>query len=548
MASGLTVWPVPDKTLLPHHVDKIAEEHPDAVYASIPKSPTTFTDGFRDVTYRHLRNAVDGLAMWIQQTLGRSDGVTFPTLTYFGPNDLRHAILLLAAVKTGYKMLFPSPRYSKDALVKLIRTLDGSIMLAPSSNSPITDAVVSAAEMSAYTIPELESLLDTPHAPYPYLKTFEGARSEPLVALHTSGTTGFPKPIVWTHDWADSFVIERALEPPPEYESMDGYLLGTRLLTLMPPFHASGIFGSILFSLSRGSVLVYPHSGGPPSAAIAAEALRHTTADTLAMPAVFVEEMAGNPNLLDEISSRIQVVMYAGGDLSVAAGDVVASTMRLFTACGSTEMGLWPILRPADNWYADRWHYMHLHPAMNMTMDLSSETGQIHEAVIEKNTNSRYIQPIFRLFPQLQRYHSGDLFTRHPTNPNLWKFYGRADDMQSFLSGEKFHPVDVEHLICEHTDVVEALLVGTMRPKAALLLRLREEVDGNIEPVWPTIEKANEMCPSYAVIARPLVHIVDAAQPFPRTAKGTVQRKAAAELYKKELDELYHRAGGMTRK
>ncbi len=35
--------------------------------------------------------------------------------------------------------------------------------------------------------------------PVPYSKAFEGARWEPLCVLHTSGSTGIPKPIVVRH-------------------------------------------------------------------------------------------------------------------------------------------------------------------------------------------------------------------------------------------------------------------------------------------------------------------------------------------------------------
>lgn len=54
-----------------------------------------------------------------------------------------------------------------------------------------------------------------------------------------SGTTGSPKPIIWTHDWAASFTHERGLAPPPGLESMDRLMLGVLLFSLMPPFHVS---------------------------------------------------------------------------------------------------------------------------------------------------------------------------------------------------------------------------------------------------------------------------------------------------------------------
>ena len=34
-------------------------------------------------------------------------------------------------------------------------------------------------------------------------------------------------------------------------------------------------------------------------------------------------------------------------------------------------------------------------------------------------------------------YSSGDLFLKHPTEENLWKFYGRVDDQILLASGEE---------------------------------------------------------------------------------------------------------------
>lgn len=136
-------------------------------------------------------------------------------------------------------MLFTSPRYSTLAQVNLLKLLNSNTMLVPAVRPPVTDTILQAYEMRVCQIPELKDLLDQEHPHYPYDKSFEEARNEPLVALHTSGTTGLPKPIIWTHDWAASFAAERYLAPPSEFDSMDGLLLGVRLFSLMPPFHVS---------------------------------------------------------------------------------------------------------------------------------------------------------------------------------------------------------------------------------------------------------------------------------------------------------------------
>lgn len=92
----------PAKQLLNSIVDETARATPDLVYAELPKSPVDLSQGFRQVTYRDFANGIDAVAWWLRKNLGPSE--TFETLTYIGPNDLRHNLLLLGAVKAGYKV------------------------------------------------------------------------------------------------------------------------------------------------------------------------------------------------------------------------------------------------------------------------------------------------------------------------------------------------------------------------------------------------------------------------------------------------------------
>lgn len=90
------------KELLNHIIDGYARDEPERLYAEIPLSPITYAAGLRKVTYAAFANAINGMAWWLHRTLG--PGKDFETLCYIGPNDLRHNILLLAAVKVGYKV------------------------------------------------------------------------------------------------------------------------------------------------------------------------------------------------------------------------------------------------------------------------------------------------------------------------------------------------------------------------------------------------------------------------------------------------------------
>jgi len=95
------------RELLVHIVDEIARETPEALYAELPRSATNFDAGFHKVTYYLFANAINGMASWLNKTLERKGD--FETLLYLGPNDLRHNILLLAAVKAGYKVRAAAP-------------------------------------------------------------------------------------------------------------------------------------------------------------------------------------------------------------------------------------------------------------------------------------------------------------------------------------------------------------------------------------------------------------------------------------------------------
>lgn len=152
-------------------------------------------------------------------------------------------------------MLFTSPRYSVLAQTTLIKEVNCGTMLVPAQRLQITDAILKACDLRVYEIPDLEDLLYQKHTLFRFEKTFDQARSEPLVVLHTSGTTGLPKPIIWTHDWAASFARERQLSPPRNFESSDALLLGNRMLSLMPPFHVSHLLSSLTRKRFRDSFL-----------------------------------------------------------------------------------------------------------------------------------------------------------------------------------------------------------------------------------------------------------------------------------------------------
>jgi acyl-coenzyme A synthetase/AMP-(fatty) acid ligase len=241
------------KQMFNHLIDGLAQTRPEATWAKIPKDELTYESGYRKVSYKMMANAINGLAWWIKDELGESQ--SFETLAYFGLWDPRYILLLLAAVKVGYKvhqaplsqsrsflttsqMIFPSNSYNIGGLTKLLDPLGCKTILLSSKQMDI-GSKLSHAKWNLHEIPSLTELLDREYRHFPFMKTFEEARSEPLVVVHTSGTTGAPKPVIWTHDWAAAFVQRNQAAPPYGHASIDSLYRGLECCPATPPNHVS---------------------------------------------------------------------------------------------------------------------------------------------------------------------------------------------------------------------------------------------------------------------------------------------------------------------
>lgn len=89
------------------------------------------------------------------------------------------------------------------------------------------------------TVPAVNELLDKSYKHFPFSKTFNEAKNEPLACLHTSGTTGIPKHVIYTHDFVATYAMMCQLVPPEGFESREKDYQCTRTLMNLPPFHAS---------------------------------------------------------------------------------------------------------------------------------------------------------------------------------------------------------------------------------------------------------------------------------------------------------------------
>ena len=233
--------------LLPSVLDHTGTESPGRIYASVPLTHD-ITDGFRDITHGEVLKAIDALATWLAANFGVSED--FETLAYTGVADLRYALIFYAAVKCGYKALLPSSRNPTHQNVSLLKQTGCTKFFYSSEMAGLAQEVQRTMGGDLLDIIELatfDTWLDAYKNPYPFTKSFEEARFDPILILHSSGSTGAPKPITQTHQYFAN--CDRSLPQIPGRQTggeiLWNYEGGGYFLCPFPPYHLAGFMSYI---------------------------------------------------------------------------------------------------------------------------------------------------------------------------------------------------------------------------------------------------------------------------------------------------------------
>ncbi|KAJ5109091.1 NRPS-like enzyme [Penicillium angulare] len=538
----------PRNQLLPNLIDQYALTKPDAIFAEYPVNPMSYDQGYRQVSYKALSNAINGIAHWLTEKLGPGDGRG--VLAYAGGNDLRYPALVLGAVKAGYCAFLPSPRNSVAAQRSLLQKLDCTTLLMPVPHPPFTAAILEALEeqsVKTLDMPSVNTLLTTDYPDFPYSKTYPEAINDRLAVVHTSGSTGIPKPIIWTHESAVRHINMQLLEPPEKHESQDAKNFGKRVFVTLPPFHAAGLATILMVTAPGKQTAIMPTAVGLPTADALVTARKQTHFNCAFVVPSIVLELSQSPELLDYCSANLDHIYYAGGDLPQPIGDTVAAKLPLMNQFGATEVGLVNSVHAPNRDPLVDWRYLEFHPETGV--EFRHISGDEYELVMVRTPEREVNQCPFVLFPDQQEYSTNDLLVRHPdpSKPNLWRPSARRDDIIVFLNGEKTNPVSMEQaIVSSNSEVTGCIAVGAQRLQAALLVEIdngEKALDVNeraamIEKLWPSIEQANVTAPAHARIAKSHI-LFTSGNPLPRESKGTVQRAQALRTYKQEIDDLY---------
>ena len=447
------------------------------------------------------------------------------------------------------KFLVPSNRNSASGNAHLMQVTQCTHLFCSIDSSEKVRDLTTRANLVAHTIPTLEEMLSTEAKHYPYEESFELVQDRPCLVCHTSGSTGFPKPIDITHGALAVYDAHRSIPVIDGRENLSyANFGGHTYYTAFPPFHLAGIVGLVVVPVFyEDSAVALPPPDKPNNGATACEVLQRSNGRITAMlsPPTVVEQLEYEPEGKEQ-AAGLDFLVSAGGPLSPAAGDSLIEVTSLSQFIGSTEIGILPAFMPRR----EDWSYFEWHPIYEAKMELISTDalGGIYECVLPFNQKIRdeMIRRVCRdsSIAEDVEWRTKDLYRPHPTKANLWRFHGRTDDIIVLSNGEKFNPVTMEGIIQGHPLLSGALIVGQARFQAALIVEAKESTNiedrtSLIEKIWPSIQSANTEGPDHARIYRSKIIVANREKPFQRVGKGTVIREQIVKAYASEIEAIY---------
>ncbi|CAI6090485.1 unnamed protein product [Clonostachys chloroleuca] len=528
------------KRLVPQIMDGLADTEPlRTVFSLATLSGKSIQ--LRYISAREFTNAVNKTAWWIHNQVGKPDSIQ--PIGYIGPHDLRHVLLTHACSKAGYATLFLSPKNTLEGTLAVLEATSCSIWVKPGelATIPLVKDVLERRPMKILELPLLDDLLDADSTPpFPFTKTFEEAVNEPFCFLHTSGSTGHPKPIPWSHGLIGTM---DAIQILPPTEGDDGLLpwtadwkKGDRIYSSFPMSHGAGVIMDILLPALLNLHCVLGPVGVLPNMNLIESLAEQAKINIWSMVPSLVDELGETPDVLTKFKSS-KFICASGGPVSPISAGKVNEVIRVLNLTGTTEgLFIGNLVVPREDWW---WFSFHPYSGFEFK---EVEPGT-YEHWVHRNEHWPLFQGIFHTFPDKDSINLKDLYKRHPTKPNLWAFKGRSDDLVVLSNGYKISPLETEAFISTHPAIDGCLVIGTGRPQAALLIELKDPSSKTdeklLDSIWETVQKANSQSRHKNQLLRDFITFAEADKPFIRTDKRTVKRPATLALYADFIERFY---------
>lgn len=344
----------------------------------------------------------------------------------------------------------------------------------------------------------------------------------PLI-LHSSGTTGFPKPIPLSARYPLQYAACHEFPPDEEIDWVN--------LSTLPLYHGFGFLAPCL-SLSVGMTCCFPPSHIIPAGESTRDLLKAFNCRSLmTVPSIVDDFMAlGEP--VEHLRS-LKFLAVGGGPFGLTQGArLVEQGVKLLIHYGVTEIGaLAPIFCPGPDY---NWRFLRLRSDLGLELRPIQGSGRFKLVGWPHGWHGP-----FEVQDELERNASCD-----PKHTEV-RILGRTDDLIVLKTGEKVMPQHLEDVLNANPAIKTAVCVGNgffevvvvVEPDDSGLLLEPEQL---VDHVWNLVTTVNADLDSHArVSSRSAIIIMPADKRIPRTDKGSVSRRQMYEVFADEIKAAY---------
>ncbi|PIA92957.1 Polyketide synthase HetM [Cercospora beticola] len=488
---------------------------------SYPNEGTQYIDySIKDIDHL-IEQAACVYATTVKQRLKSSDPVQ--TIAFLGDSDLGYLISFLAISRLGHTALLLSTRITGEACEHLINSCKATTLIIHPSYAP------AAASIKA-NIPALKlaNILDSrtlqgqsARLPQAYLDLDQETHNQSFI-IHSSGSTGLPKPIFQTHK-ASLYTYSGSF-------GLVGHIT-------LPLYHNHGIACTFRGVYARKKIYLY-NARLPLASQHLLATLREHPDIKILYGVPYALKLLAETEEGCRLLSRLDIVMFGGSACPKPVGDsLVANGVRLVGHYGATEVGqLMTSFRDFDN--DKQWDWLRVPEYLLQFLSMEERGPGLWELCVKKGWPSKVATN-----RDDGSYATKDLFEKHPTMENTWRYYARLDDTIVLENGEKANPLLVEGILRHNRNVAEAIVFGAGKSQLGAFIIRKTESDLSdediINSVMPAIEEGNLSLPAYGQLSRDVVRVLPADTEYRKTDKGTVIRAAFYRDFAKQIDDMY---------
>ncbi|KAI2467247.1 L-aminoadipate-semialdehyde dehydrogenase [Annulohypoxylon bovei var. microspora] len=457
----------------------------------------------------------------------KSSQSTSEIVAIVGSSNLDYIITILALTRIGFGILFLSTRLSVEAYTALLQETKCHNIVAASNYAATIGQVAERYELSQFTMltGSVYGKTDSTGSRFQRPVKIEDEAQKVAFILHSSGSTGLPKPIYQSHR-----------------SCLTNYSVGSglRAFITLPLFHNHGLctlFRGITYSVTTA----FFDASLPMTHDHLISAMEQFGPESFHCVPYSLKVLAESEHGID-LMRRCKLVLFGGSSCPDDLGDkLVDAGVYLVGHYGATEMGqLMTSFRDKE----DRaWNYMRPFPKVAPYLRFEPIGEGLYECVVLDGLATKLCS---NSDDPPNSFHTRDIFIPHPTIPSAFKYLSRLDDRVTLFNGEKVLPIPFEHRLRQHELVEEALIFGVGKAFPGLLIFPSEKArelkkEDLLNTLRPVIETGNEAAEKFGQISIDMVEILPCGTPYPRTDKGTIIRAAAYRDFEQAIEAAYTR-------